>query len=388
MAIPDTFQFRVPTRIINGVGAVDKTAEEVRGFGCRRVFIVTDKGLVSAGIVDRVTEVLKKAGLEFRIFDEVEPNPRSKTMDRAAKICRDEKCDSVLGVGGGSPMDTAKAVGVLMSHEGSVLHYVYGGGKQVVNPLPPIICIPTTYGTGSEVTMFSVVTDESTKFKTAIGNPMIIPKVAILDPMLSVALPGHIGGPCGLDALTHAVESLTNLFANPFTDALNLHAVRLIEENLREACANDRNIEATNNMLIASCLAGMAFWQTRLSNVHAMSHPVSGHYDVPHGIANAILLPHVMEFNLIGNIPKFIQIAAAMHQDVSIPDRMEAARRSADAVRKLMTDLDIPQRLRDVGVPEEGIAVLAVDSMKSANVTFNPRKTTIDDVIKVFKAAY
>jgi alcohol dehydrogenase class IV len=388
MAIPDIFQFRVLARVISGVDAVDKTAEEVQGFGCSRVFIVTDKGLVAAGIVERVTDVLKKGGVDFCVFDEVEPNPQSKQMDGAAKIYKDEKCDSLLAVGGGSPMDTAKGVGVLASHEGSVLDYVIGGGNEVVNLLPPMICIPTTYGTGSEVTFVSVVTNEATKFKTAIVSPLIVPKVAILDPTLCLALPMHIGGPCGMDALTHSIESLTNLLANPCTDALNFHAVRLIEENLREACANDKNLEATNNMLVASCMAGMAFWQTRLSNVHAMSHPVSGHYDVAHGVANAILLPHVMEFNLIGNIPKFIEIAKAMHQDVHTIDRMEAAQRSVDAVRNLLVDLNIPLRLRDAGVPEDGIPVLAEDSMKSGNVLLNPRKTTLEDVTEIFKAAY
>ena len=261
-----------------------------------------------------------------------------------------------------------------------------GSGK-VKNDIPPLVCIPSTYGTGSEVTPFAVLTNPKTQNKDPVISAKISPQAGILDPELSVGLPAALGGPTGMDALTHAIESYTNLLAGPITDGLALQAIQLIGENLRLACANDYELAATENMLVASMLAGMAFAQTRLGNVHAMSHPVGAQFGVHHGLANAILLPYVMEFNLTARLDKFANVANALGADTEGLDEREAAQLAVDAVWDLNQDLAIPNKLGEVGVKKSGIRALSKATMQSGNVTINPRKTSQLDIETIFKKA-
>lgn len=384
MAFQETLNFCSPTELIHGPGSIAQLPTLLPADD--KVLIVTDKGLRDAGVIDRVTHVMDNASIDYAIFDGALPNPPSRCVHSGAQTFVKQQCGSLLGVGGGSPMDVAKMIGVVLTHGGRIDQYLNSPGK-ITNAIPPLICIPTTYGTGSEVTPFAVLTNPKSRNKDPIISWKIAPTAGILDAELCTALPASVGGPTGMDALTHAIESYTNLLASPMTDALAIEAIRLIAENLPIACANDFETEATQNMLAASTMAGMAFSQTRLGNVHAMSHPVGAQFGVHHGLANAVLLPYVMEFNLTARVEKFARIAEALGENTHQCSRYDAACLAVEQVRQLNKDLDIPEKLRTLGVKVSGISALARASMQSGNITVNPRKTTQKEVENIFKQA-
>jgi len=276
-------------------------------------------------------------------------------------------------------------IGIVASNGGRIEKYL-GANKFTVDP-PTLICVPTTYGTGSEVTPFAVLTDVKTKTKDPIISWRIAPTAGVLDPDLVVALPAAVGAPTGMDALTHALESYVSLASTPLTDAIALEAIRIIGGNIRLACANNHELEASERMLLASAMAGMAFSQTRLGNVHAMSHPVGAHHNVHHGTANAILLPYVMDFNLTARLDKFADIGQALGVDDGGADDREAAEAAVHAVRQLNSDLAIPETLGEVGVKARSIPAMAKSAMTSGNVAVNPRHTTLEDVVELFQQA-
>lgn len=388
MAYQDRYTYFSPTKLIVGRGSIDQIPDALSARGLEKPLIVTDEGLVSAGLVKRVTDVLDAASIGYATYDGVAPNPPVESVEGCVEAYQAGGCDGLIAVGGGSSMDTAKTAGVVITNGGQIQDYfrARGGGDNLKERIPFLLCVPTTYGTGSEVTPFAVVTDEH-HYKDAVAGPQIIPDVGILDSDMAVALPFPIAGATGMDALTHAIESYTNLRANPISDGLAAQAIRMIAENLRQAAANDHNHEATENMLVASATAALAFSQTLLGNVHAMSHPVSGHFGVAHGVANAILLTRVMEYNLIACPDKFAQIAVLMGEEVDNVDDMSAGLTAVQAVASLGEDVGIPETLSDVGVTEDKLGVLCEDSMRSANVAINPRKTTIEDVRNIYEAA-
>jgi alcohol dehydrogenase class IV len=258
-----------------------------------------------------------------------------------------------------------------------------GVGK-VRNPIPPLIAIPTTCGTGAEVTVTGVITDTERHYKMPVLSPLLYPKVALIDGALLTRLPGPVVASTGMDALCHALESYTNLNTNPISDGLDIHAISMIGKWLRPAVANG-NLEAMSNMVLASTIAGMGFANTRVTIVHAMSHPVSGFYGVPHGVANAVLLPYVMEFNLIGNAARFADIARALGEDTAGLTAMEAARLSVSAVRELSWDVGIPETFEDYGVTEEHLEAMIEDTFKSGNVPLNPVRVTRQDVDRIYR---
>ena len=266
---------------------------------------------------------------------------------------------------------------------GKITNY-FIGEKPVPGPIPFLLCVPTTYGTASEVTPFAVITDDN-HFKGTVAGPYVIPDVGILDADMAVALPLPIAAATGMDALTHAIESYVSLMSNPISEGMALHAIRLISQNLRQAAYSDHNHEATQNMLIGSTMAGFAFSQTRLGNVHAMSHPVGGHYGVPHGIANSILLTRIMAYNRCACPEKFADIASAMGEDVNGLSAVDASVLAVEAVQNLSDDVGIPATLSEAGAKTEGIHVMAEDAMKSGNIQVNPRKTTIKDIIALYE---
>ena len=375
---------RVPTRVVHGAGAVARVPALLPD-GVK-VLVVSDRGLADAGVLGRVTGVLDDAGVPHEVFTDVVGNPVARNVTAGARVYRTADCRAILGVGGGSPMDVAKMIGVLVSHPGRIDQYLGAPGR-ITGDVPPIVCVATTYGTGSEVTPFAVLTNPKTKNKDPVISWKIAPRAAVLDPELCVALPASVGGPTGMDALTHAIESFTNLMAAPISDALALSAIELVGQHLRTACANDHEVEATEQMLLASCMAGMAFAQTRLGNVHAMSHPVGAQFGVHHGVANAVLLPHVMEYNLQARLVKFARIAEALGQDTDGLSDDDAARLAVEQVRQLNDDLGIPGGLGAVGVKAAGVRALAKAAMQSGNVAVNPRKTTPQDMEALFRAA-
>ncbi len=385
MIKPDIFTFEAPARLTFGVGAVAKLPELIAGLGTRAL-VISDPGVAKAGILDRVYELLKTAGVAGDAFTQVEPNPSVETVHAAHDMFRRSRAAFVVEVGGGSAMDVGKAVGVLAGHGGTVLDYE-GMGK-VPGPGVPVVAIPTTAGTGSEVTVFAVITDRQRKFKMTLGSPYIVPQVALCDPELTLSMPQPLTAATGMDALTHAIECYVNTVHNPIAKTLALEATRLIGRSLRAAYANGKDLGARTEMLLASTMAAMAFTRTRLGNVHAMSHPLGAHFDVPHGVANAILLPYVMAWNLIACYETYPQVTQALGQRVEAMSPREAAESAVDAVRRLSRDVGIPEQLRDVGVTREGIPRMAEDAMKSGNILVNPRATTFNDIVGLFETAY
>ena len=382
MAFQTVFDFRSPAALTHGPGSISRFPEVLDG---HRVLVVTDKGLRDAGVVDKVSAVLDGAGIEYSLYDGVVGNPAARSVSAGHRVYVKGKCTALIGLGGGSPMDVAKMIGVLATNGGRIDQYL-GAGK-VVEDLPPLVCIATTYGTGSEVTPFAVLTNPRTRNKDPVISWKIVPRLGILDPDLCVALPVSVGGPTGMDALTHAIESYVNLLATPITEGIALTAIELLGDNILRACANDHETEATENMLIASALAGVAFSQTRLGNVHAMSHPVGAQFGVHHGMANAILLPYVMEYNLQARPEKYAAIADALGADTEELNHYDAACLAVEQVRQLNEDLGIPAKLGDVGVKASGIKAMAAAAIRSGNIQVNPRKTTLRDLVGIFKQA-
>ncbi|MFP4661733.1 MAG: iron-containing alcohol dehydrogenase [Halanaerobiales bacterium] len=376
------FTYEMPTRIVYGIGSVKSTGDEVNKLGAGKVLVITDKGVFEAGILDPVFKSLSAAGVEYVVYDEVRADSGVDIVEEATELAKKKECGLIMGIGGGSSMDTAKAVAAMVTNPGDVLDYA--GLEKIENKPLPIIAIPTTAGTGSEVTVWAVISDKENHIKTGIGSVSMMPDVAICDPELSRSLPAHITAATGMDALTHAVESYVNTATQPISEAMAEKSIKLIADNLRLAVANGDNMEARDGMLMGSLIAALAFNETRLGIAHAWSSPLGAYYPIPHGIANAILLPNVMEFNLIANPEKFAKVAELMGEKTEGLTLMEAARKSVDAVRNLMQDIDIPLHFKEiVDIDEDMIPVIAEDAIKSGNNLVNPHRPDIDDLIKI-----
>ena len=378
------FAIFLPSNLIFGFGAVEKVGEKAREYGKSKALIITDKGIVKAGLLERVLTPLEQAGVGAEIFDQIEPNPRDHTVVKAFEFGKKKGCEVIIGLGGGSSIDAAKAVGVLMTNPGPLQDYLRG--TAVKNPLPPLIAIPTTAGTGTEATQFSVVTDTERSFKAGIGSPLLMPKVGIVDSSLMESMPPSLAAATGMDALTHAIEAFVSVNAQPFSDAMALHAIHLIGRYLRPSVGNGSNQEARSEMAMASTLAGVAFSNAGVGLVHAMAHPLGGRFDVPHGVANAILLPSIMRFNLIARLEKFGQVAQALGEKVEGLSAVEAGRKAVEAVGQLSADIGIPGHLSEVSVKGEGFPQLAADTMNMKRaLACNPRVVTQNEIEKLYR---
>ncbi|MCB6993943.1 iron-containing alcohol dehydrogenase [bacterium 210820-DFI.6.37] len=378
------FEFILPTRIIFGSGASVNLSKEVMNLGHKKPMILTDKGLINAGVVAKITDSLDIADIEYTIFDKIEPNPRDSTVQSAYEAAIRCQCDMLVAIGGGSSMDTAKGVGVLMSHGGKINDYE--GLDKVNRPICDLIAIPTTVGTGSEVTFWSVITDTARHFKMSVGSPFIAPKLALVDPDLVASLPPAMIAATGMDALTHAIEGYTCLLAEPITDACGIYAIKLIADNIRDAVYTDLK-EAKANMLLGSLIAGICFGNSDIAGVHCMAEALGGLYDTPHGIANAIMLPYVMEYNYVANTEKFAEIAKAMGEKTNELSVRDAAYQSVEAVRKLNQDLGIPA-LKEIGTKEADLEELAQRASVNVSVPSNPRKVDKEAFKKIFIKAF
>lgn len=386
MNVSQILGFRIETRLVMGAGASAQTGEELKSMGAKKALVVTDKGIVDAGLLEGILTSVTDAGVEAVVFDGVVPNPRIGTVDDCIGMYRAESCDSFLTVGGGSSMDTAKTAGVLATNPGGVLDYE--GPELVKKDMPPMVAIPTTYGTGAEVSPGAIITNEHKKYKMGIGDDWhMSPAAAILDPLLLLDLPPRIAASTGMDALTHAIEAYVANWAQPFSDAWNIHAIQLIAENLPAAMATNTDIEATANMLYASTMTGLAFSNAGLGFVHSMTHALGGMLDMPHGVANALVLPYVMEYNMLANPRKFVDIAQAMGENVDGLPLLDAAAKSVEAVRKLSKRLGIPQRLSEVGVEPSAIDAMAEWAFRDGNTECNPRPGTKGVFIQLFENA-
>jgi alcohol dehydrogenase class IV len=379
--------FFSPRKIVLGKDAVKKVGDEVKTLGGSKAIIVTDPGLVSAGFVKLVEDALHEAQIEVGIFDKVEPEPPAHIVDECAKMVRQGRYEVVIGLGGGSSLDIAKGASMMATHQGAILDYV--GAETFYKLGLPKILVPTTAGTGSEVTRSVVVADERDNTKRVVSSSLAIAEVAILDPMLTLSMPPEVTANTGMDALVHAIESYVSVNTTPFTEILAIEAISLIAHNLPTAYSKGSDVTARYHMLLAANIAGLAFGSGGLGAVHALSYVIGSECHMSHGRSNAIMLPHVMDFNKTGNLQKFARIAEAMGEKVEELPLYEAAERSVEAVKKLLTMVQIPFRLSQHGISRDDLPSLVAGGMKQARLFVpNPRDLTEKDVRTIYEKAF
>lgn len=378
------FTFSVPQKIMVGSGTLAKLPQAAAALGGTHGFLISGPHLNKMGIVKACMEALANAGIRADAFTDTEGNPSVETVDRAAAAFQASGADFIVALGGGSPMDVAKAVGVVAKYGGSITDYE-GGGK-VPGDIIPLIAVPTTAGTGSEVTAFSVITDHSRNYKLTVFSYNLIPAYAILDPDLLTTAPASVAAACGVDAMVHALEAYISRDASPFSDAMAEKALELIGKNIRSYVADRSNLQAAEGMLTGSLFAGIAFSWARLGDVHAMSHPVSAWFNVPHGVANAILLPVVVAYNALADQGKYRKIYRYVTGKNISPDAFEPEM-LVEALKALNHALGIPGSLREVGVSPDRFDAMADDAMKSGNIAVNPRTTTKETILKLYQQA-
>ena len=377
---------RSPHLILAGLGAFERLGPEAKGMGATKALVVTDKGVMDSGTGKKAKEKLEKEGIGVEFYDQVLSDPDVACFEICLGMAKKQKFDLMVGIGGGSSMDIASITSVMLTNPGTV--YDYFGVNLVKNPGVPTILIPTTSGTGAEVTPNAILTDTKEKLKKAVVSPYILPRLAIIDPLLAVTMPPSVTSSSGIDALTHAVESYTSNNANILTDLFAREAMILIGRSLRTAVANGNNLEARYDMSIGSLYAGISLANAGVTAVHALAYPLGGTFNVAHGIANGLLLPYVMEFNVLGNIPKFAQIAQFLGEKVDHLPLLEQAYQAARAVKALYRDLKIPQSLTELKVPKEGIPGMAKAAMNVTRLMGNnPRSMTVQDVERIYEKA-
>ena len=379
------FQFKIPQTIEFGMGSLKKLPEMLADSKSNNVMLVSDRGLEAIGVVKKVQDIIEAAGIKCTAYLDVKPNPTVDIVNEAAALYAECGATCLVALGGGSPMDVSKAVGILAVHGGKIADYE--GAHKVPGPIAPIIAIPTTAGTGSEVTASAVITDEERNFKMSVFTYHNIPKYAILDPELIMTAPASIAAACGVDALIHAMEAYLSTAATPFSDAMAEKAMELIGANLRRFVANRKDEEAACAMMLGSNFAGISFAWARLGDIHSMSHPVSAYYHVAHGVANAVLMPTVMEFNAIADHGRYEKIYNYIRTSKGPVTNFEPMM-LVEEVKKLNKDLGIPEGLRAVGVDsDENFQAMAEDAMKAGNTLVNPRQTTVKDFVAMYYKA-
>ncbi|MEQ9887514.1 lactaldehyde reductase [Pectobacterium zantedeschiae] len=370
-----------------GAGAIAQIADEVKRRGFKKALLVTDKDLVKFGVVAKVMAKLDAAGLPYDIYDEVIPNPTISVVERGIECFKASQADYLIAIGGGSPQDTCKAIGIIINNPEFADVRSLEGVAATRRPAVPIIAIPTTSGTAAEVTINYVITDEEKRRKFVCVDPHDIPIVAIVDPDMMMSMPASLKAATGIDALTHAIEGFTTKAAWELTDTLHLKAIEIISRSLRDSVAGKP--KGVEDMALGQYIAGMGFSNVGLGLVHGMAHPLGAFYNTPHGVANAILLPHIMAYNADYTGEKFRDIAVAMGVKGATDMPMTQAREAAiNAVRQLSHDVDIPPRLRDVGVKEEDIPALAQAAFDDVCTGGNPRDTNIDDIKSLYQSIY
>lgn len=392
----ETFNFSVPQDITVGKGSISKLPEIAKKLGGKHALIISGPHLEKMGLVKKAADYLASVDIKADTFTDIEANPSVTTVEKAIAKYLESGADFIVAFGGGSPMDVAKAVGVVAKYGGSVTDYE--GAHKVPGPIVPLIAIPTTAETGSEVTAFSVITDHSRNYKLTVFSYEILPKYAILDAELITTAPASVAAACGIDAFIHAEEAYVSTAASPFSDALAEKAMALIGKNIRRFVANRNDIEAAEAMMTGSLFAGIAFSFARLGNVHAMSHPVSAFFDVPHGVANAVLLPVIAEYNALADHGKYLTIYNDISPIPAYADEFEPMM-LVDAIRELCADIGIPENLTiainnasKTGTVtkeeiESKIEPMAVDAMKSGNIAVNPRASRQCDIEMLYRRA-
>ncbi|MFQ5692559.1 MAG: iron-containing alcohol dehydrogenase [Nitrospinota bacterium] len=377
---------RFSNRVWFGPGSVAKLEEEARGLAAKHALVITDKGIRAAGLLDRAVEPLRASGAEVEVYDDVEPEPPIEVLERCHDAFRKERFDLVVGVGGGSSLDVAKSMSALLTNGGNARDYL--GIDLVPKPGAPAVLVPTTAGTGAEATPNAIFSIEEEKVKKAIVSSHIIPRAAILDPDLTLGLPPAQTAASGVDALTHCLETYVALNATPLSEMFSLEGMRLISRSIRKAVANGRDLPARTDMLLGSYYGGVCLAGASAGAIHALSYPLGGRYHVPHGVGNAMLFPHVMEFNYIADLEKFAAIAEVLGEEVEGLSLRDAAEASVDAVRTLCEDVGVPTTLRELNVDASAIPELAeAASQITRLLDFNPRRMTKEDIARVYERA-
>lgn len=383
--VHQVYGYFMPNVNLMGAGAAHQAGEQAKSLGAKKALIVTDAFLHQIGMSKEIADIIETAGIKTVIFPGAEPNPTDTNVHDGLAVFNKEKCDAIVSLGGGSSHDCAKGIGIVAGNGGNIRDYE--GVDKSTKPMTPLIAINTTAGTASEMTRFCIITNTDTHVKMAIVDWRCTPNVAINDPLLMMKKPPALTAATGMDALTHAVEAYVSTAATPVTDSAALMAIKLISKYLRRAVANGQDFEARDKMAYAEFLAGMAFNNASLGYVHSMAHQLGGFYNLPHGVCNAILLPHVERFNLIANPDRFVDIAEALGEEIAGLSAREAADKTLSAIEKLSADIGIPSGLSQLGVQEKDIPVMAENAMKDACMLTNPRTATFDDVVQIYKNA-
>ncbi|WP_053147345.1 L-threonine dehydrogenase [Pseudomonas sp. P97.38] len=378
--------FFIPAVNIMGLGCLDEAMTAIRNYGFRKALIVTDAGLAKAGVAGKVAELLAVQDVDAVIFDGAKPNPSIANVELGLGLLKESGCDFVVSLGGGSPHDCAKGIALCATNGGQIRDYE--GVDRSSKPQLPLIAINTTAGTASEMTRFCIITDETRHVKMAIVDRNVTPLMSVNDPALMVAMPKGLTAATGMDALTHAVEAYVSTAATPITDACALKAVTLISNNLRLAVRDGSDLAARENMAYAQFLAGMAFNNASLGFVHAMAHQLGGFYDLPHGVCNAVLLPHVQSFNATVCAARLADVGRAMGVDAPGATPEEGAQAAIAAIRSLAQDVDIPAGLRELGVRLNDVPVLASNALKDACGLTNPRAADQRQIEEIFRSAF
>ncbi|AZC23135.1 L-threonine dehydrogenase [Pseudomonas sessilinigenes] len=378
--------FFIPAVNIMGIDCLDEAMSAIRNYGFGKALIVTDAGLANAGVAGMIAEKLAMQDIDSVIFDGAKPNPSIANVEQGLALLRESQCDCVVSLGGGSPHDCAKGIALCATNGGQISDYE--GVDRSAKPQLPLIAINTTAGTASEMTRFCIITDESRHVKMAIVDRNVTPLLSVNDPALMVAMPKGLTAATGMDALTHAVEAYVSTAANPITDACALKAIGMISHNLRQAVHDGGDLVARENMAYAQFLAGMAFNNASLGFVHAMAHQLGGFYDLPHGVCNAVLLPHVQSFNASVCAERLTDVAHALGADIRGFSPEEGAQAAITAIRTLARDVEIPAGLRELGAKLQDIPVLAANALKDACGLTNPRPAEQRQIEEIFRNAF
>jgi alcohol dehydrogenase class IV len=377
---------RSPKTLITGVDAITQLGAEVSGLRAAKALIMTDPGVAESGMVETVERPLIDSGIEVGVFAKCVPEPPLSSLTEGVKFCEEGHYDCIIGFGGGSAIDVAKITSVLVGASEDVESMV-GVGKVPHKGLP-VVAVPTTAGTGSEVTAVAIFANERLNVKQGISSPFLIPNIAVVDPMLTLSCPAHVTAASGMDALIHNIEAYTSVNATMHTDPLAREGIELISKSIRTAVFDGSNVEARAAMAIGALLGGISFGNAGVTAVHALSYPIGGTFHVPHGIANTLMLPWVMEYNMLACLDYFSEIAVSMGENVQGLSVRDAAVRAVAAMRQLAVDIQVPQYLSDVGIPESAIDDLADGAMTQTRLLVNnPRRLTRDDIVQIYRNA-
>ena len=385
--MPTTFS--IPPTIITGAGASEKVGEQAKRLEASNVLIVTDPGIVKLGYVDQIVKNLNSANIATSIFSDVTPDPTLQNVKDGLKQYKAENCNGIVSIGGGSAIDCGKGIAMKLTNDGEFAEYM--GVDKIPNPGAMLIAIPTTAGTGSEVSKVTVITDTERNVKMMLSSACLLPYVALVDPLLSLTTPPHLTAAVGVDALTHAIEAYISKRAQPLTDTLALNAIELISGSLRQAWADGRNIAARTDMMLGASIAGMAFSNSSVALVHGMSRPIGAYFHIHHGLSNAVLLLDVMEFSISGAPKRFADIAKAMGEQIDGLSPMKQADAAIKSVERLVNDIQMP-RLGEIGIDktnfDQVVEQMAADAIASGSPANNPRQATQKEIIQLYNRCF